>query len=115
MYTCKSQSLFASPVSLCSTRSLVHLSYKAEDCCAALFLSDLAVLLEVLLNNGRKWDYWEEFMCFANCKQSLCFFSLPYPPGHSVFSLRLIAPEADVSLPSVVSTLQSPGVLGSLS
>lgn len=107
-----------SPVSPCSTHVPAHLNRTAKDCCAALFLSGLALLLEVLLNNGRKWDYWEEFVCFANCKWSVCFFSLPYPPGHpgsSVFFLRLIAPEADVSLPSVVSTLQSPGVLASLS
>lgn len=89
------------------------LTLTTDFCRAVLFLSDLALLLEVLLNNGRKWDYWEEFVCFANCKPSVCFFSLPYPPGHpgsSVFFLRLIAPDADVSLPTVVSTLQCPGV-----
>lgn len=94
------------------------LTLTTDFCHAVLFLSDLALLLEVLLNNGRKWDYWEEFVCFANCKPSVCFFSLPYPPGHpgsSVFFLRLIAPDADVSLPTVVSTLQCPGVPTSFS
>lgn len=109
---------FASLISPCSTGAPAHLNHTAEDWCVALFLSGLTLLLEALLHNGRKWDYWEELVCFANCKGSMCFFSLPYPPGHPgscVFLLRLIAPEADVSFPSVVSTLQSPGVLASLS
>lgn len=111
-------SFLAPPVSPCSIRVPAHLSCAAEGCCAALFLSGLPLQLEVLLNNGRKWDYWEEFVYFANCKWFVCFFSSPYPPGHPgslVVFLRLIAPEAGVSLPSVVSTLQSPGVLASLS
>lgn len=40
-----------------------------RDCYAALLVSDLALLLEGLLNNGRKW---EEFVCFANCRWLVC-------------------------------------------
>lgn len=75
------------PVSQCSAHAPAHLTRTAEVCYAALFLSDLALPLEVLLNNGRKWDYWEEFVYFANCERSVCFFSLPYPPGHPGSSL----------------------------
>lgn len=76
-------------------RTPAPLTLTADFCRAVLFLSDLALLLEVLLNNGRKWDYWEEFVCFANCKPSVCFFSLPYPPGHprsSVFFFKAYCP-----------------------